>query len=316
MSNITMNRKYKDGLFRMIFSEKKELLSLYNAISGTSYTDVEELQVNTLKGIIFLSIENDVSFIIGGELMLYEHQSTTCGNMPLRSLLYIADLYAGITEDKPLHKSKMIELQRPRFVVFYNGSTKLPDRSTQKLSDAYPKLEATTIDPEELELIVTVLNINKGHNKELMEHCKKLSDYAFYVDAVRTYAKEMPIEEAVEKVIDECIAKGILVDLLRKRRAEVTHMSIYEYDAVQHIAQEKEDSWSDGEKIGKEIGKEIERVELIRKKVKKSKSLETIADELECESDEIRALYETVLECGVEASVEEILEKAARLEEN
>lgn len=271
MSNITMNRKYKDGLFRMIFSEKKELLSLYNAISGTSYTDEEELEVNTLQGIIFLSIENDVSFIIGGELMLYEHQSTMCGNMPLRSLLYIADLYAGITSDKQLHGSKMIELQRPRFVVFYNGSEKLPDRSTQKLSDAYPKLKGSTTEPipEELELIVTVLNINKGHNRELMEHCKKLSDYAFYVDAVRTYAKEMPIAEAVEKAIDECIDKDVLADFLRKRRAEVVHMSIYEYDAVQHIAQEKEDSWSDGwtdgEKIGKEIGDMSRLIQVIRK---------------------------------------------------
>lgn len=72
----TLNREYKDSLFRLIFSEKKDLLDLYNALNGTSYSDPEELEVNTLEDAVYISIKNDISFLVGGTLNLYEHQST------------------------------------------------------------------------------------------------------------------------------------------------------------------------------------------------------------------------------------------------
>ncbi len=75
---VTVNQKYKDGIFRMLFAEKKELLSLYNAVAGTSYTDIEGLEVNTLENVIYMSYKNDISFVIDGRLSLYEHQSTWC----------------------------------------------------------------------------------------------------------------------------------------------------------------------------------------------------------------------------------------------
>ena len=57
-----------------------------------------------------------------------------------------------------------------------------------------------------LELEVEVLNINVGYNKEIKAACKTLSDYATYVQKVRDYRKEgMPIEEAVEQAIADCI---------------------------------------------------------------------------------------------------------------
>ncbi|WP_369792837.1 hypothetical protein [Eubacterium sp. ER2] len=40
----------------------------------------------------------------------------------------------------------------------------------------------------------------------------------------------MPIEEAVECTITECIREGILEEFLRKYQAEAKRMSIYEYD--------------------------------------------------------------------------------------
>ena len=40
-------RNYKDTMFRAIFNDKKELLVLYNAINNTSYSNPDELNVNT-----------------------------------------------------------------------------------------------------------------------------------------------------------------------------------------------------------------------------------------------------------------------------
>lgn len=90
--SIPINRTYKDRLFIMIFNSKKELLELYNAANGTNYDDPELLEINTLENAIYLSMHNDISFIIDSRLTLYEHQSTSSPNLPLRFLLYIADL--------------------------------------------------------------------------------------------------------------------------------------------------------------------------------------------------------------------------------
>ena len=87
------NRNYKDRLFRFVFKNKKDLLDLYNAINGTNYDDPEELEVNTLENVLYLSMKNDLSFLIDAELNLYEHQSTYNPNMPMRGLLYFAGVY-------------------------------------------------------------------------------------------------------------------------------------------------------------------------------------------------------------------------------
>lgn len=111
-------------------------------------------------------------------------------------------------------------------MVFYNGLQKLPERLELKLSDAY---EVQTDSPE-LELKVQVLNINPGMNEELKERCPALKEYIIYVERVRSYVRTMPLKEAVEKAIDDCIRENVLRDFLMKQRAEVFKMSIYEYD--------------------------------------------------------------------------------------
>ncbi len=246
MTPSTINHKHKDGLFRMLFSEKKDLLSLYNAIRGTNYRNTEELVVTTLEDVIYLSYKNDISFIVAGRLSLYEHQSTWSGNLPLRYLFYISHLYSKLTADANLYGSKTIPLPPPHFVVFFNGSKDMPDRSIHKLSDAYQIAD----DDINLELKVLVLNINKGHNAELMKQCKTLHDYAFLIQAIKDAPKEFSIEEAIEYAINLCIQNNILVDFLTAHRSEVILVSIFEYDAQKHIAQEKEESYAEGRAEG------------------------------------------------------------------
>ena len=60
----TPNRRYKDTVFRMVFKEKKELLSLFNAIHGTSYSNPDELEINTLENAIYMSFKNDISCVL------------------------------------------------------------------------------------------------------------------------------------------------------------------------------------------------------------------------------------------------------------
>ena len=170
-------------------------------MNETDYTDVDGLEITTLENAVYMNYKNDVSFVFDFELMLYEHQSTMNPNMPLRDLFYVSDILQKRTGDKDLYGSKLIRIPSPRFVVFYNGTEPRPERQTLKLSDAYEKKQ----ESPELELNVTVYNINYGCNEEIMDACRTLKEYAMYVEQVRTYAKQMPLAEAVEKAVDYCI---------------------------------------------------------------------------------------------------------------
>lgn len=189
-----------------------------------------------------MSMQNDVSFIIDMRLNLYEHQSTYSPNLPLRYLLYVADIYSDYTKEMNLYGSRAVQLPTPKFVVFYNGQAEQPDRKELKLSELFTIPET---DPS-LELKAVMLNINKGYNRKLMETCKTLQDYAEYTLRVRTYAAEMSLDEAVERAITECIREGILAEFLKKNRAEAKKVSIYEYDEERHMRQTREEGMEDG----------------------------------------------------------------------
>ena len=249
------NRNYKSSIFTMLFSDKKELLGLYNAVSGKDYKDPGLLEVNTLENAIYMAIKNDLSFVIDSQLSLYEHQSTYSPNLPLRMLLYLADLYADMTKNENLYGKKKVKIPPPQFIIFYNGVERQPDRRILRLSDLYEVEE----EEHKLELEAVMLNVNAGHNRELLQSCKTLADYAEYTACIRKYAEEMDTEDAVECAIVECIQEGILEEFLRKNRAEAKRMSIYEYDQARHIRQEREDAWEEGWSEGRNEGRQEEK---------------------------------------------------------
>lgn len=282
---VTPQRNYKARLFEMIFREKEELLGLYNAVNKTHYTNPEELEINTLENAIYLSMYNDISFVIASKLSLYEQQSTYNPNLPLRFLMYIADLYSSITAADNLYGTRLIKLPPPRFIIFYNGEEECEERKTLKLSDAYKLKEE---DPS-LELKAEFININPGKNKELLKACKTLSDYSEYTSRVRKYAKTVEIQEAVERAVRECIQEGILAEFLERYRAEAIAVSIYEYDEERQRRLDREEGMELGMELGMERGMSQQKLEDV-KKVIDLLDEEVIAERFGVPIEEIRKL--------------------------
>lgn len=233
-----VNGKYKDRVFRMIFKEKKEFLELYNAMNQTHYTNPEDLIVTTLENAIYMSMKNDVSYLVYDNLALYEHQSTYNPNMPLRDLFYVAHTYSGLTKHRRLYSTRMLKIPEPVFVVFYNGKQEMPERKVMKLSDMY----ITDSKDPALELKTVMLNINPGYNEALMNQCKTLREYSMFVTKVRELEKEMPYGQAVERAVDECIRDGILSDFLLKNKSEVIAVSIFEYNEEEDRRMDREEA--------------------------------------------------------------------------
>ncbi len=286
-----VNRNYKDTVFRMLFSDKKNLLSLYNAVNQKHYTDPEDLEIVTLENAIYMGMKNDLAFIIDTNLYLYEHQSTYNPNMPLRDLFYISNEYQKLLDKKSLYSSSLQKIPAPNFIELYNGSDTLSDFTEHRLSSAFENLSG---EPK-LELIVTVLNINEGHNALLMEHCQALKEYSQYVAKVRKYASSMSLNQAVEYAVDECIKENILADFLRKNRAEVISMSIFEYDKEEEEKKLRKAEYEAGVEAGVSLGVEkgVKKgvIETTRHLLKLNKlSLEEIASVSGLSLEEIKKL--------------------------
>lgn len=245
-----VQRNVKDRLFRFLFEKDREaLLELYNALNGTAYTDPSQLEIVTIESAVYIVMKNDLAYILSGTLNMYEHQSTYSPNLPVRFLIYLAQEYQMMIDraEKSLYGGGRITLPTPQCVVFYNGMREMPEELTLKLSDAFENKRARA----DVELTVRVLNINHGHNKQLMENCRVLDEYSQMVDATRTYmAVEADVQTALNKAVDYCIENEILKEFLLKNRTEVLGMLLEEFDAEKYERTIREEGRDEGIKEG------------------------------------------------------------------
>ncbi len=139
-----------------------------------------------------------------------------------------------------------------------------------------------------LECEAIMLNINYGHNQELMQKCRPLEEYAIFVDTVRKYSanNSLELKEAIDVAIDECIQKGILTDILTTQRAEVQTLILETFDKEQYEKDLVEDAKAEG-------ALNI-LLTMIKKKLAKGKSIDTIAAELEETPSFIAELIEKI----------------------
>ena len=251
---IATNRAYKDSLFRIIYSGKDErsrrwLLSLYNAISGKNYTNIDDLRITTIESVIYLTMKNDLSFLLDSQMNLFEHQSTVNPNMPLRGLMYFGQLYQNEVkrQKKDIFGSSLIKIPSPRFIVFYNGSQELPDKVKYKLTDAFEIQD----NSGEFEWTATVININKNHNESLQKNCESLYHYIEFVERVReSQRKGMEVSQAINEAVDYAIKNNFLEGFFEEQKMYITNSLLTEFDQELHDRCTYEEGVADGEARG------------------------------------------------------------------
>lgn len=294
-NSVKVKRNHKDTLFRMIFSTRENLLSLYNAVNHSHYTDASELEIVTLKNAVYMNMKNDQAFLLDMQLNLYEHQSTWNPNMPLRFLMYVAKEYQMLVRNQTLYASALVKVPTPHFVVFYNGETEQEAETILRLSHSFQQ----KTDKLELELMVRVLNINLDKKQEVLEACQLLKEYMLLVNKIRRYTDEYKdINQAVEQAVTECIEENILADFLRKNRAEAIEMCIFEYDdkREKELIRKAEyaEGMKEGERIGREAGKkeEAERIFNIYQLFRANYTENQIKEKLGMNVEEVRKILE------------------------
>ena len=259
------NRLYKDRVFKFIFGnpENKEwTLSLYNAVNGSNYSNPDDIQFNTIEDAVYMSMKNDVSFIILDEMNLWEHQSSFNPNMPMRFLTYGTQLYEKFTATSGYYKfsRKLQRLPKPHCICFYNGTEEQPEQQILKLSDAFG-------GEGDIEVKVKMLNVNYGKNRALMETCQPLREYAWLVDRVREHQRVMQnLEAAVDASIDEMPDSFVIRTLIEAHRAGVKKMFLTEYDEEKMKEQERKEAFADGVDAGVAEANERVAADMLKKK--------------------------------------------------
>ena len=306
------NREYKSRLFGFIFGreENKEwTLALYNAVNGTSHKNPDDITINTIEDVVYLGMKNDLSLLVSENVTMYrslrvfEQQSTINPNMPIREYMYSGKLYDKFIYSAKLHRygRKLMPLPIPKLVVFYNGEDPQEDEVMLRLSDAFkeeirrglqsnqPDLPKSKFEAEvervykeadpDVEVKVRMININYGHNRELLESCKPLEEYAWFVAKVRENNQpdkdesRPGIENAINRTIDEMTNDFLIKDFLVAHRAEVMDMCLTEYNETETMEMFREEGREEGRKEGHEEGLKEGRQE-----GEKSSTIEHIRD--------------------------------------
>jgi len=252
------NRKFKNSVFTTLFGNPDLLRELYCALKGVTLPANIPVSINTLENVLFLDINNDISFEIGGKLIvLIEHQSTINPNMAFRLLLYIARVLEKMIKGRTLYTKNPITIPWPEFFVLYNGKEEYPDEQTFRLSELFEQPEDIGLKEKPsplLELKVKVFNINEGRNEIIMNRCRKLAEYSILISKIHTFWNELgDLEEGIKKAIKFCHKHAILKEYLDIHGSEVLNMILTEWNTEDAIA------------FAREEGREEGKIEIARK---------------------------------------------------
>jgi hypothetical protein len=259
------NTKYKDTVFSKLFSKPDILRELYCALDNVSLPKDIPITVNTLQDALVKEKVNDLSFEIGGKIIvLIEHQSTINPNMPLRLLLYISEIYDLIAKDGRIYSKRLIRLPAPEFIVLYNGEEYYPEEGELKLSDAFknPADLGLPCKCPALEMTVRVININEGRNAEMARKCKELAQYSAFIEKVRSYEKMgMKLVKAIKRAVEYCLKHDILKEFLEQNSRRVVNMVLTQWNFKDAMRWNRKEGREEGLEEGWEGGLEKGRVE-------------------------------------------------------
>ena len=241
-------RTYKDSVFCRIFNEKKELLSLYNALNMSHYENPDDLEIITLDNALFLQMKNDVAFLINtNEMCLIEHSSTVCLNYPLRSLLYLAREYEVILEQR---NEQCLEL----FVKVLN----INDGMNENVLNGCKTLK---------DYVILISKIRENYNEigDLAKAIHKAVDYCIDADHLRSFlirnrAEVEPMllsEGTVEEYVDS-------MNEVKEQEIERLKKVVQEKDEeLSKVTQEKDEELSKKDEELSQRDSEIARLKAL-----------------------------------------------------
>lgn len=285
------NREYKSSAFTAYYSVPENAVDLYKALSGVENITPQDIEYQTLQGVIFMARKNDMAFTAQRKvLVLGEHQSTINQNMPLRNAIYYGRTMEKLIPPKDIYKKKLIQIPTPEFYLFYNGKEPQPAEKILKLSDAY--LDKMYMPM--LQLAVKMININLSVGHPILEKCRSLYEYSYFIQTIRDYIDDGQTRDgAIKGAMEHCVQKRIMVDFIREHGSEVRNMLFTEFNMEDALEVYGEERYEDGVQEGIQRGMQQEAfrgiassIRLCRKfGVSREETLQIIMSEFDLKQD-------------------------------
>lgn len=252
MKKQVTNREMKSSAFTTYFSNPQNAAKLYAALDGKEDVSPEDIVYTTLQGVLFMARKNDMAFTVKNKvLVISEHQSTVNANMPLRSAIYYGRTMEKLIEPRALYRTSLIQIPTPEFFVFYNGDKPFPEEKILRLSDAYLEKAPKPM----LELTVKAININLPANHPILEKCRPLYEYSWFIQKIKEYLKAgKSRDEAIVQAMADCEREGMLVEFLREHGTEAVNMLFTEYNVEDALDVRYEEGIAEGKALGKTEG--------------------------------------------------------------
>lgn len=296
------NREVKSSAFTVYFSDPENAAQLYSALSGETVSP-SDIEFRTLEGVLFVARKNDMSFTVRNRiLVISEHQSTLNLNMPLRSAIYYGRTMEKLIDPRALYRRKKILIPTPEFYVFYNGDEPCPPEKILNLSDAYLEKPLNSM----LELSVKVININLPEGHTILEQCRPLYEYSWFIQRIKDYMTAgLERDNAITLAIKDCEHDGIMSDFVSEHGSEAVNMLFTQFNMEDALEANYEEGFEDGILRG-----EMNHlIRLVHNKLSKGKSPELIADELEEELELILKICAAIGESTDTPDLDEIYKK-------
>lgn len=253
--------KYTDTVFRLLFSDKARLMSLYNAICSKSPSRHCEnpalISAKLIEAGICVEVQGDGLLFVADNVNLYVRHTLWSPNIMLFFFnYYVAELKRTIMDQMSyVTDLDSMPFPHPCFAVLYNGDAQTGDKQLLKFSDLYRKDSAANGANAQrhcaLEMIGEAYNVNAGHSGELLASCDALKGYAEFVRRVREALQantRVPVDEVVERTVDSCISDGVLADFLQANRRDVIAIGTYEFDTGERERHIREAYYEDGQR--------------------------------------------------------------------
>ena len=217
---------------------------------GTNFTDPNELQINTIENVVYISMHNDISFLVDTEMNLFEEQSSYNPNMPLRGYIYFGILYQTYLSQNDLNliSSSRVMIPTPKFYVFYHGGPRQPERWKMKLSDSFLGKD----ESGDYQWTATIINLHPNHNATLNKNCVPLYHYVKFVSMITANKKAgLENKEAIVKAVDQAIQEKLLEGFFKIHKAEVIGMCLEAVSEEEARRIWHKDGFTEGEQKGR-----------------------------------------------------------------
>ena len=284
----------RDSVFSCLFRQPEYLRELYLVLHPEDVGVKEkDFQIITIENVLTNGEHNDLGFLVRNSLLvLVEAQTTFSVNLGLRLLLYVAETYRRLGDERgwDVYSSRALEVPRPELAVIYAGSaTNVPD--SLRVSVVYQQEKEGAMKPEKTEDV-----LDAGIKILRFRGTMDIADQ--YVRFCEITAEKEKLfgrtQEAIGAIFRTCREEGVLVAFLRSKEKEVRDIMTSLFDETRIRELHDNTIREEGREEGRVEGRAEGVADIISKMLRKNEPIGKIMEYTDATAEKIAEIARSI----------------------